>query len=123
MIRHTLKQLNHQHAASRRRVRALTAGQAVLAFCLECIVAALLVALFSVVGAAILSLSGCATATVTVTKPDGTSVSVTGFSILKDHGLEGFTLERNGDALKVGASGYSSQSRIDLLIKLLEAAR
>lgn len=89
------------------------------------------------IAALVIFLSGCAAVEVQITKSDGTTISASGFSVLKDHGLESMSYERAHDAKAKGVlspasesdsaafhiGGYSSTSRIELLLKLLEAAK
>lgn len=81
-------------------------------------------------------LTGCASGTVTVTRPDGVTITASAFAILRDTGLENFTYSTT-EASKgagllsattsrqstIGASGYRGSTNIDAVIKLLEAAR
>lgn len=82
-------------------------------------------------------MSGCALVDVRITKPDGTTIAAQGVSFLKDHGLEGMSYERESsekgkglvsprsvsDSGKFQMNGYSSQARVELILKLLEAAK
>lgn len=85
----------------------------------------------------VLLMAGCAVVDVRITKSDGTTIQASGVSFAKDHGLEGLTYERSHDergkgllspatsvdSAKFGLSGYTSTARIELLLKLLEAAK
>lgn len=79
---------------------------------------------------------GCASGTVTVTRPDGVTITASAFAIFRDTGLETFsyhtTEASKGAGLlsattsrqsTIGASGYRGSTNVDAVIKLLEAAR
>ena len=85
---------------------------------------------------AVAYLTGCASGTVTVTRPDGVTITASAFAIFRDTGLETFnystTEASKGAGLlapttsrqsTIGASGYRGSTNVDAVIKLLEAAR
>jgi len=79
---------------------------------------------------------GCASGTVTVTRPDGVTITASAFAILRDTGLETFsyhtTEASKGAGLlsattsrqsTIGASGYRGSTNIDAVIELLKAVK
>lgn len=107
--------------------RALKQARAIFSMPLRAIAAIL---------AAVVFLTGCACGSVTVTRPDGVTITASAFAILRDTGLETFnysTTEASKGAgilapttsrqSTIGASGYRGSTNIDAVIKLLEAAR
>ena len=82
------------------------------------------------------ALSGCASGTVAVTRPDGVTITASAIAIFRDTGLETFsyhtTEASKGSGIlaattsrqsTIGASGYRGSTNIDAAIELLKAVK
>lgn len=107
--------------------RALNRARAIFRSPLRATVAVLVPVVFLV---------GCACGTVTVTRPDGVTITASAFAVLRDTGLETFnyhtTEASKGAGLlsattsrqsTIGASGYRGSTNIDAVIELLKAVK